>query len=52
MRKTQNAMPIAVDEKARAVARGALLCVADAALAEELRRELNLCVHVGSVSLA
>jgi len=52
MRKTQNGMPIAVEGKARAVARGALLCVADAALAEELTRELNLCVHVGSVSLA
>jgi signal transduction histidine kinase len=52
MRKTQDATPIAVEEKARAVARGALLCVADAALAEELTRELNLCVHVGSVSLA
>jgi signal transduction histidine kinase len=32
--------------------RGALLCMADSGLAEELSRELRLCAHVGTVSVA
>jgi signal transduction histidine kinase len=52
MRKNQNAMPIAAEEKKTSLARGALVCVADAGLAEELMRELNLCAHVRSVCLA
>ena len=52
MRENQNAMPISAEEKETSPARGALLCVADAGLAEELLRELNLCLHVGSVYLA
>ncbi|MGB7751478.1 MAG: hypothetical protein WCF88_07990, partial [Candidatus Acidiferrales bacterium] len=52
MRKKQNAMPIPVEEKEILFARGALLCVADTGLAEELTRELKLCVHVGSVRVA
>jgi signal transduction histidine kinase len=52
MRENQNAMPISAEEKETSPARGALLCVTDAGLAEELLRELNLCLHVGSVYLA
>jgi signal transduction histidine kinase len=52
MRKKQNAMQMSVEEKVSTVERGALLCVADAGLAEELTRELKLCAHVGSVRVA
>ncbi len=52
MRKNRNATPIAVEGKETSLARGALLCVADAGLAEALTRELNLCAHVRSVCLA
>jgi signal transduction histidine kinase len=52
MRKRQNAMPISVEETVGAAAGGALLCVGDAGLAEELTRELNLCAHLGRVRLA
>ena len=45
-------MQMSVEEKVSTVERGALLCVADAGLAEELTRELNLCAHVGRVRLA
>jgi len=44
-------MPISAEETVSRAARGALLCVADAGLAEELTRELKLCVHVRSVRL-
>jgi signal transduction histidine kinase len=52
MRKNQNVMAISVEEDVGSPARGALLCVADAVLAEALTRELNLSAHVGSVCLA
>jgi hypothetical protein len=52
MRKKQNAMAMSVEETVSVAAGGALLCVADAGLAEELTRELNLCAHVGRVRLA
>jgi chemotaxis response regulator CheB len=45
-------MPISAEERVSTAAGGALLCVADAGLAEELTRELNLCAHVGSVRVA
>jgi signal transduction histidine kinase len=52
MRKKQNAMPMPVEEQKISFARGALLCVADAGLAEELTQELKLCAHVASVRVA
>jgi signal transduction histidine kinase len=52
MRKRRNAMPTAVEDRVSTAAAGALLCVADAGLAEGLTRELNLCAQVGSVCLA
>src|SRR5579863_5260546 len=52
MSKNQNAMAMSVEEKASSPARGALLCVADARLAEALMRELNLSPHVGCVCVA
>jgi len=52
MRKKQNAMAMSVEETVSVAPGGALLCVADAGLAEELTRELNLCAHVGRVRLA
>jgi signal transduction histidine kinase len=45
-------MAIPVEETVSAAAGGTLLCVADAGLAEELTRELNLCADVGRVRLA
>jgi len=52
MRTNHNAMPIAVEETVDAAARGALLCVADAGLAERLLRAIKLCVPGGTISLA
>src|SRR5277367_3440293 len=52
MRTNHNAMPIAVEATVDAAARGALLCVADAGLAERLLRAIKLCVPGGTISLA
>jgi signal transduction histidine kinase len=52
MKPSRNAMRMPTEDKAILAARGALLCVADAGLAEQLTRELKLCAHVGSVSVA
>ena len=52
MRKSQNAVPIPVEEKVSMLARGALLCIADNELAERLTREIKLCVQGGPVSVA
>jgi signal transduction histidine kinase len=52
MRKNQNAMPTSMEEKEISPARGALLCVADAVLAERLTREIKLCDQGGTVSVA
>ena len=52
MRKNQKAMPISAGEKVNVLARGALLCVADAGLAERLTGEIKLCAEVKSVSVA
>ena len=52
MRKSQNAVPIPVEEKVSVLARGALLCIADNELAERLTREIKLCVQGGPVSVA
>jgi signal transduction histidine kinase len=52
MRKNQNAIPVAVEEPEISPARGALLCVADAGLAERLAREIKLCVQGGAISVA
>lgn len=52
MRNNQKAMPISGAEKVNVPERGALLCVADAGLAERLTREIKLCAEVKSVSTA
>ncbi len=52
MRNNQKAMPISGGEKVNVPERGALLCVADAGLAERLTREIKLCAEVKSVSTA
>jgi signal transduction histidine kinase len=52
MRKNQNAMPISGQEQEISRTRGALLCIADCALAERLTREIKLCAEVDSVSIA
>jgi signal transduction histidine kinase len=52
MKPNRNAVRIFSEEKDILAAQGALLCVADAALAEQLTRELKRCAHVGTVSVA
>jgi DNA-binding NarL/FixJ family response regulator len=52
MKPNRNALRMPTDEKEVLAARSALLCVADAGLAEQLARELKLCTHVGCVSVA
>jgi signal transduction histidine kinase len=52
MRKNRNAMPISVQEQEFSRTRGALLCIADRALAERLTGEIKLCAEVDSVSIA
>jgi signal transduction histidine kinase len=51
MRPNRNAVRMPTEGKEIPAARGALLCVADAGLAEQLTRELKLCAHVGTVSV-
>jgi signal transduction histidine kinase len=52
MKPNRQAVRMPTEDKAILAARGALLCVADAGLAEQLTRELKLCALVGSVSVA
>jgi len=52
MSTNRNAMHTPAHEKGTLAPPGALLCVADAGLAERLTRELKLCAHVGAVSTA
>jgi hypothetical protein len=52
MKPNRSALRMPTDEKEVLAARSALLCVADAGLAEQLARELKLCAHVGCVSVA
>jgi signal transduction histidine kinase len=52
MRPNCNAVPMPTEEIENSPARGALLCVADAGLAERLRREIELCAEGGKVSSA
>jgi signal transduction histidine kinase len=52
MRPQSNAVRIPTEEKESSAARGALLCVADAGLAERLRREIENCALVGKISMA
>lgn len=52
MRTKRNAMHMPIPEKEMASVRGVLLCVADSGLAEQFARELKLCAHVGTVTLA
>jgi DNA-binding NarL/FixJ family response regulator len=52
MRPNCSAMRMPTEGKEMLAARGALLCVADAGLADQLTRELKLCAHVGAVSVA
>jgi signal transduction histidine kinase len=52
MKPNRNAVCIPSEEKEISSARGALLCVAHAALAERLTREIDRCGEVGVVSIA
>ncbi|HEY4951148.1 MAG TPA: histidine kinase dimerization/phospho-acceptor domain-containing protein [Candidatus Acidoferrales bacterium] len=52
MRPNCNAVRMPTEEKEDSPARGALLCVADAGLAERLTREIELCAEAGKVSIA
>lgn len=52
MRPNCNAVRMPTESKEMPAARGALLCVADAGLAEQLTRELTHCAHIGTVSIA
>jgi signal transduction histidine kinase len=52
MKPNRNAVRTPTDKSEILATRGALLCVADAGLAEELTRELKLCAQVGTVSVA
>ena len=52
MRPNCNAVRMPIEEKRISTARGALLCVADAGLAELLAREIELCAPVGTVPIA
>ncbi len=52
MRPQSNAVHIPTEENESSAARGALLCVADAGLAERLRREIENCASVGTISTA
>lgn len=52
MRPQSNAVRIPTEENESSAARGALLCVADAGLAERLRREIENCASVGTISTA
>jgi signal transduction histidine kinase len=52
MKPNRQAVRMPTEDITILAARGALLCVADAGLAEQLTRELKLCAHVGSVSVA
>jgi signal transduction histidine kinase len=52
MKPNRNAVRIPSEEKELPSAGGALLCVANAALAERLTREIGRCAKVGIVSIA
>jgi len=52
MRPNCKAVRTRSEEKEDSPARGALLCAADAGLAERLTREIELCAEVGKVSIA
>jgi signal transduction histidine kinase len=52
MRQNCNAVHTPIEEKQISTAPGALLCVADAGLAERLTREIELRAQVGTVSFA
>jgi signal transduction histidine kinase len=52
MKANRNAVRMPTKDREILAARRALLCVADAGLAEQLTRELKLCAHVGSACVA
>jgi len=52
MRPNRNAVRMSTEEKEISPARGTLLCVADAELAERLTREIERCAEAGKVSIA
>src|SRR5271166_5442849 len=52
MKPNRNTVRMPTKENESSPARGALLCVADAGLAERLVREIELCAEVGKVSIA
>jgi signal transduction histidine kinase len=52
MKPNRNAVRIPSEGNEISSARGALLCVADAVLAERLAREIERCADVGAVSIA
>ncbi len=52
MTPNRNAVRMPTEENESSPARGALLCVADAGLAEQLTRKIELCAEVEKVSIA